>query len=301
MAALCVAVAFAACAPKGNNAEEPAPAPEKSEPSVVEPEKEGAAKTDAQPGDEPQSTGKAEPSEGEKATAKQNPPWVAAESEAGELGKKVDAAVAGLKDTAVQLRFLVNNPEQDLQGQLNGQFIVEDETKFFMNYTVPESPERTERAVADGSRYMWRRSGKWSEPKPVESRGASPATGKQLVDAWPRAFPRHVFGALMEDRPTWGPLLEALERGEGGYTTKVERQEFKQDGKTVPFYRVVAERAGPRPQTIEMRFQGQFMLPVTIRLTQKLPDGKEALFQWQASYNFQEDVSKQNFTLPTSR
>lgn len=96
------------------------------------------------------------------------------------------------------------------------------------------------------------------------------ASDVQLVEAWPKHFPKLLFSPFVGGNGTITRYISALSKGVGGYSVKVEERSFVVSNKNFKQYRIYARRPakGNLPaSTVEMIFDDAAWLPVTINAT----------------------------------
>lgn len=221
--------------------------------------------------------------------------WSKSELSAAELGAKLDKAIAALKDASADANITVENEE--LQGQLRLNIDVANPETYKVEYVLVSNPQETHFAVANGKKRSRFEKSVWAAPKPAASQGEA-VDGRKLLSTWADRFPNDALRSLTDRQPTWGPLLQALERGELGFKMIVETKTMPVAGQPRPFYRVLAERPGAEPLRFEMRFDGTRFVPLTLRSNRERPGGRPDKAQWTAGWKFGQKVDPSKFEVP---
>lgn len=122
----------------------------------------------------------------------------------------------------------------------------------------------------------------------------------KMLERWPREFSRLMFLNLTDGADAWTPVLSALSRGEEGFRTSVEERTVPFRGKQVKSVRVRAVRNAEAAKRLgacemEMVFDAERYLPVTVRVISSDTKGKPWQLQWSAGWNFNQKFHPEEF------
>jgi len=216
--------------------------------------------------------------------------WQRSRLSALDLGTKLDRAGKELKSAYGEATFWVQN--QEMQGHNTAKIRVVDGADYEIEYQMPADPVVTEIVVAGhGKRMMLPNKGAWKLVSAVV-----PPRNRLLAE-WESSFPRAMFGNLSGEA-VWSPVLQDLLAGKGGYRAVLEEKSMTVNGRSVLFYRVLAERPGAKSSRIEMRFDGTRFVPLTIKVNRTPAGKKPELVQWNARWAFGQPLPKRQYTTP---
>lgn len=218
--------------------------------------------------------------------------WQPASLTAEALGSKIDQATRELKGAKAESHLLVENAE--LSGEISAKIAIQDRGLYRIEYQLPNKPTDTHLLVGkNGKKYTLSKE-RW-KPGPAQSAQVDDA---KLVAQWPQDFTYRLFQPFETDARVWQRLLGSLAKGVGGYKATVEQRTLPVDGRQVPFYRVLAQRQGPRPTTIEMRFEGNRFVPLVVKINQMDAQGRPNNVQWQAGWSFGKSIDPKEIQVP---
>lgn len=225
--------------------------------------------------------------------------WGTSDRTPQQIVKLADAAIGSLNGTAAETSMLVKNSAGT--GQTSSKVQIQDTTHYSIEYIELVSGEpHTMIAKADGKRRgvliasTFVKQGGWQAKAPLGGKGAIP-TGPQLVAQWPTQFPRLVFAPLIESQQGFSAYLSALATKGTGYSIKSEKRVVPFNGRTFTSYRILAQQGGTR---IEMVFDGNFNLPVTIRASVHPKQGKPSEMLWGTQWRFHQSIPAKTFEMP---
>lgn len=208
--------------------------------------------------------------------------WSPAAMSAAELGQKADNAIKTLPPTYLESFVRYEFPEiGELSGKLETRF--QDSKRFIVEYYTPETKATTNRIVADGKRMAERYNSLW-RPMSYPTGHSSQVLSDAETAAWTSGFIKRVFAPYIDGRDAWGPLLKAWSQGKAGYSLAVEQKTQRTGGQTKTMVRAVASTSKGRPTEVEVTFDAAEYLPLSIRVTESLPDGRKNRILWTAQW-----------------
>lgn len=228
--------------------------------------------------------------------------WKSASVDGMALAKKVGSALASLKSTEGETVATIKTPVGN--GQVRGKVKVQSPQAYSIQYLVVDEMPALKEARSNGKlRAISTDQGAFNNKKPAGTPlKSSVLSSRQLASNWHRDFPHLLFLGLTDKRDPWQPLLEELLSGRSGFETEVAERTLDFRGKKVSNFRVTAKRTAEMakklgPCEMEMVFDGQRFLPVTIRVNFEDPkDGKYQIV-WQTGWNFQKSFKPEEFAL----
>lgn len=238
--------------------------------------------------------------------------WKPSKMPAKKLGDRVERMFKTFKNTAggAELNYTAPDPT-DEKGYGTGRALMNEyfwsPTKFRIEYTVygQQRPEGwsgpTQEYVASDGAGKIMRLGMLVPPGKTKFSASQKhfdyATDAQLVEAWPKQFPKLLFSPFVHGNATITRYISALTKGVGGYKTRVEERRFVMSNKSFMQYRIYATRTakGNLPaSTVEMIFDGKIWLPVTIHTTY----GSTYDLNWNTTWlNHRNDIPGGPFTI----
>lgn len=222
--------------------------------------------------------------------------WKAEDGDLLALARAMDERMLDLSRAVAETSLYVENEE--LRGSIRATIQIDSPRRYAIEYQRPDDPTVTGLFVADGRLRAERRGGRWSEPAEVDAAGSLPPAA-ELASRFADQFPELMFAAFARRRPFWEPLLRQWQQGAGGYVATVEKRPSRVGDREVTFYRIVARTQQGGSRTIEIRVQGERMLPVAIRVLSRLPDGRESKTQWSAAWGFDQPMDEEAFRIPS--
>jgi hypothetical protein len=220
--------------------------------------------------------------------------WKRSDLSPSQLGKKIDAAIAGLRGLDGGALLLLDIPEG--KGEVRTALKVANPNKYMIQYNVVPTLAENHTLIADGIDKVESFKNAWSKPVPVASQGKA-WDQRTIVKRWPEEFNRIMLMPLADRQPVWEKLLVGLTKGEEGYRSSLERQTFTWNNQTKPYYRLVANRPSDKAE-MEIFVDGATFVPLTIIIKRRV-DGKEHKVQWQAKWKFGASWEDKWFVIPT--
>lgn len=229
--------------------------------------------------------------------------WVAVDESPSVLAERISKAFREMKDTFGESRYTIKTPTEN--GQVKNAIKVQDYKTYSIQTLQMSAMPNIVELRADGSKKSrTSENGSFASPKPLGSPGADAVLSpKQLVERWPREFPRLAFAGLTEGKEVWKPFFQELFSGRSGFKGEISRRTMEFRGKKVTNYRVVAKRTPEAAKKLgrcemEMVFDGQRYLPVTIRVNLVERNGGAWNILWQTGWNFGQKFEPKDFALP---
>ena len=118
------------------------------------------------------------------------------------------------------------------------------------------------------------------------------------VLAFPRSFPKMMFGRLTDSRDVWGPLFTAWKNGVGGYKVFAEEKAYTIAGKKRIQYRIVATTSENGGAQVEVTVDATALRPVAVRSSGKLKDGQTYKMLWTGGWKVGGTLDPKTFHLP---
>lgn len=274
----------------GRKAAEPTAHIDRPAPSVEAPGPDRPGHQPGDPGAEERSTAIGGP---RVVTPPGSGDWTATRTSAQELASRVDRSLKNLRHAYAGSELLFDIPEGNGlrlpagRGMSLGNFRIENENRFNLQYValaegiqmraVRNLGQRTELLGASG----------WT---PQEARGpvvTLPASDEEFLRDWPLHFSKSAFSPFLDGVDFWQRTIGAWERGVRGFRLTTEERPATIRGEKRVNYRVHAERSeGEEREAIEVLFDGERNVPITIRVESFAPDRKPLLIQWHAAWAF---------------
>lgn len=136
--------------------------------------------------------------------------------------------------------------------------------------------------------------------------GSDPGFGSSqgMVKAWPLHLQQLVWQSYVTGKGVFGPLMQGLVRGDGGYTIRMDQRTLQAEGRSYPQMRIFASR---RPalvkklgeSSIEIVVDAQMWLPLQIRVIERLPNQPKSLYEWTTSWKGPQKFEDKYFATPT--
>jgi hypothetical protein len=106
-----------------------------------------------------------------------------------------------------------------------------------------------------------------------------------VVQAYPQHFTQLMFEPYVTGKSRYLPFVQALLKGDGGYSVKMESRTMQGGGVTIPQVRLFATRTPAAAKklggsTIEIVTDTTMWLPLQIRVTQTDLRGRNARYDW---------------------
>jgi hypothetical protein len=216
--------------------------------------------------------------------------WRATNITLEDLGKRIDKALKGLKDTHAQTVLTMEETRGSGRGQ-NDVWIKDNQT-FRLQFTqLSEGAPATVEVVSNsGKRQMVNSSREESWQKlPNDAFPATAPKPDQVVRSWPSNFSKLVFAGLATEKDIWTPLTQGLAAGAEGYKAQIEERDLPYQGRNVKMYRILAKK-GPSGQpgstAIEIVVEADRSLPVTMRVNNTKENGQHFSYHWSCRYRF---------------
>lgn len=225
--------------------------------------------------------------------------WTKTELAAAQLADEVAGAMANLNGVYGEARTLILTAAG--KGQHKSVIRIADAKHFHVDYFVGKEAPSSASLKSDGTTKASFSGKGVTDQTPVGTASADAnLTDTELVEKWPYEFSRLMFRGLVDGKDAWKPVLMGLARGEGGFETTVEKRERKVGDKTVRNFRVLAVRKASSAKklgecTIEMVFDADRKLPVTIRVDRKDAKGSPYRLHWSAGWNFNQKFDAKVF------
>ncbi|MBV6458602.1 MAG: hypothetical protein HONBIEJF_01734 [Fimbriimonadaceae bacterium] len=220
--------------------------------------------------------------------------WKGTDLSPKEIGKKIDDAIANLKQLDGGGLLLLDIPEG--KGEARTALKVVNPSKYMIQYNIVPTLSENHTLVADGEAKAEAFRQQWTNPMPIDAKGKA-WEASTIVERWPEEFQRIMFMPLADRQPVWEKLLTGLQRGDSGYRSKLEKQDFTWKGHTKPYYRVVATRPTDKAE-MEIFVDGVAFVPLTIIVKREV-EGKPHKVQWQAQWKFGASWEDKWFVIPT--
>lgn len=123
------------------------------------------------------------------------------------------------------------------------------------------------------------------------------------VTAWPKHFQQVMFQSYITGKGGFGPFVQGLMKGEGGYSVKMESRIMVGGGRTIPQIRLFATRTAAAakklgPSTIEIIAASNMWLPLQIRLIHTNLKGQKGAYDWTCLWRGPVRHDNQWFILP---
>lgn len=105
------------------------------------------------------------------------------------------------------------------------------------------------------------------------------------VSAWPKHFQQVMFQSFLTGKGGFGPFVQGLMKGEGGYTVTMDSRIMMGGGRTIPQVRLFAKRSPAAAKklgssTIEIIAASNMMLPLQVRIVENNIKGQRRAFEW---------------------
>lgn len=228
--------------------------------------------------------------------------WTPTQRRLDDLAKRVAQTVGNMKGIYGESVTSLKTPEGS--GQVQSYYKVRDNKAFVVNFPIVRGVPTRGEVRADGKQRVVKETGAYSRPAPVGTPTVQTAlNSREVVQRWPKEFGRLMFLNLTDGRDAWGPVLAGLGRGEGGFQTTVEERSMQWQGRTVRNYRVRAVRSAEAakrlgPCEMEMVFDGERFLPVTVRVDMKDPNGQPWRIEWSGAWSWTRPIDPKELALP---
>ncbi len=221
-----------------------------------------------------------------------------------DLARRADAALAQLKGASGEGLF-----KMDIQGRKGysiTRFAIKDPKTFAIEYTsiLGTYPSRGE-VRSNGGKVAFRDDeapgNKPSWVPVAKSRLPFHLTGAPLVAAFPSQFPRLVFSPLVTKKAILADYVASAIKQ--GYTVSVAEQKAYAQGREVKSHRVTlvnskASQARNGMVRVDLVFNQNFGLPVTVYSTVQPKVGKRTLFTWTMAYKNATTYAAGQFKIP---
>jgi len=220
--------------------------------------------------------------------------WKNTDLSSKEVGKKIDNAIANLKQLDGGGLLLLDIPEG--KGEARTALKVVNPQKYMIQYNIVPTLAENHTLVADGEVKAESFKQVWTDPMPLDAKGNA-WDADTIVRRWPEEFQRIMFMPLADKQPVWEKLMSGLQQGSDGFHSKIEKQDFTWKGQTKPYYRVVATRSRDKAE-MEIFIDGVAYVPLTIIVKREV-EGKPHKVQWQAQWKFGASWEDKWFVIPT--
>jgi hypothetical protein len=233
------------------------------------------------------------PAEPPKALYQPTPPgqegWHVSKLKALDLAKKVDAKLAGLKGASWYWRVFGSMPEG--VSQAFGEGMVVGPTKFRYQYPAfgTNMDEYIVRNtwIADGKQAALLSRKGLTDPKPVAK--LNRAANLRLTQEFPNRLGELFFAGIgTNQRPLTAYLAEVTKPG-SGYKVVTEDRSLLYEGKSVNNTRILVTRPADKKKKtsaleLEVVVNANYLLPVSARVSETLPNGKKRQHTWGAQW-----------------
>lgn len=210
--------------------------------------------------------------------------WKPSSMPLAQLARKVDEAMAAAKGIGAKTDVYADLPEGS--GRVTLYSRIQERGRYVVEYVHPKTRLSVNLLIGDGSRQTRREGGTWLPPSGI---GAS---GAPSVAAWIESFPAQAFASTTDGYGAWTALAGGL--GKAGFRVSVQETKLPVRGQPRTFYRLVADKTTAR---IEARFDGQRMLPVTIRVVRQMGP-RQSKVMWTTAYSFGHRFDASLFRIP---
>lgn len=210
---------------------------------------------------------------------------------AAQLGQKVDEALSKLTNTLGYVTLEARTEEN--QGYNTCEVKIGQKGQYFIEYPRSEMIFERGLLVSDGKAKAVREQDKVTE-------NVSNLVDKKTDYAteWSRQFTEFALLGLSDGRSIYATTMRDLSAGIGGYTTNLEKKQQTVNGRTFVSYRLLATRQTPNPTTIEIKIDGQRLLPVTLKVNRKSADGTELYARMAIAWEFNKKQDSSAFQVP---
>jgi len=215
--------------------------------------------------------------------------------DAGDIGKRIDDAMFGVKEAFVVVNMNYDDSGNKLAGR--AELKIRDAKQFRLEYYRPETQANLNRVIADGKARIELANGK-AKPLPKFQEPKTVAMSAKDVDEWAQNFTSEMLDAYRYDERVWASLIEALRKGVGGYQTTIEEKTASPQGQPRRYVRIVAKTKVGTPTDIEVMVDGVRYLPVAVRVVRKKADGTERKGTWSADWRFGGRHEEKEFAIP---
>jgi hypothetical protein len=216
------------------------------------------------------------------------PPKTPAAPSVTEIATKVDTAMAGLDRAYCEYELATQG---ELTGQVKGRIMVRKKGDVYADYRDPADPAKGFNLLRLGAKNY-----RVEPDKPIIE--SFPEINGNLAENFVFEMPKAIALAAVGANGSFAQVVREFR--EKGMNVALERTTMDVNTKLVPFYRVlIQEKAGDEP-VVEMRFDGNRMLPLTVRIVGKDRAGKRLLVQWSGRWSFNRPVDESVFVAPNS-
>jgi len=225
--------------------------------------------------------------------------WKPAQISAPELGRRMDQAMAAFKGVYAEATLLLDVPAG--KGDIHSKIEVFDPARFRYEYSLPETNVSPYIVIADGAHQaeLDGRRSRWTQATPLSKpTRLKPGSPDVLVREFPDRFPRYLLDPVVRSTAAWESLLGAWASGKAGYRAVVEEKTMPVQGKQRLFYRVIAQKAADDTR-VEVLLDAERLVPVTVRVEKRRPNGKMSQVQWQAKWSFSRKLDPKRLRIPT--
>lgn len=214
--------------------------------------------------------------------------WQRGSLSASALGSQMDQAIAKLRGTTAEGRMDVRTKE--MRGYVVLRTVLKDPKHYHIEFMDPSTPTKGNYIVRNEGRIGFMSHDKWIAAD-------FPAQPTSFLD---QLHMTSGFGFRpFTGSPYWKGLLERLAKGEGKFKASLETKPMVlPNGEKRAFYRVIAERKGALPATVEIRVDGKRWLPVTVRVNEQVSPKEERFTQWSIAWSFDRPIAEKAFDLP---
>lgn len=209
-------------------------------------------------------------------------PWIGSSASAIEIAKRVDAKMASLTNMRADSSYVLGVTKGQANGTVRAEIV--NRSKFNIQYpTVVNGIPKIAAFRADGSRVHERtltQAKGSNEGKVVwqllrSAAKPAPKPGTALVQRLSTELSRTIFGGHIDGGTPFTTVVAALSKGMGGYKVRVEERSTKVGQRVIRNYSIIAERTPEAAaklggSRIDMVFDRDLYLPVTVRVTQKV-------------------------------
>lgn len=234
--------------------------------------------------------------------AKGNGGWVSTRVDARDLAKNISKALSSLKGIEGETVTTLTTPGG--HGQVRGKLKIQNERAYSIQFPVVQMMPAMKEARSNGKvKAVSTDQGVFPRKSRIDaSLLAGNVRSGKLAENWARYFPQLVFSSLTDGKDVWQPLFAELADGHSGFKAEISQRTLDFRERKVSNFRLTAKRnpeAAKRfgPCEMEMVFDGERFLPVTIRMNFKDPKEGEYKVLWQTAWNFDRKFDPKDFAL----
>jgi hypothetical protein len=230
--------------------------------------------------------------------------WLPSSMKPIDLAMKTDQEMGWLKGAMAKVSVEVEEPSG--HGSSLCKVVIKDGSKFNIEYpalsNIKYHEVSKESAIADGTKLGWFAVGKGIFKE--GSLASSKYPDNVPLAEWPYKFPKLLFSSVHGGHPFQALVQSATRPGSGMKVTLQERS-FDYKGKIVrqKLLLIRKQHDAGTPLTIEVIFDYDHLLPVSIATALGISGKKPMQVQWNAGWGFPpaDVMDKENYEIPTTK